>query len=166
MNRRVFNLSLAAAGLSPVWPVVQAQSPGDKSAMNILIKAIPHSEQRYPTVGDWYTTSTRTKDFDQKGEIPNPKDTLQVRMSIMSDWRYEALVAVHELVEALLCARAGVTPKMVDQFDMSWKGEGEPGDDPRAPYFAQHQAATAIEKQFANYLGVDWQAYEKEVDSL
>lgn len=140
--------------------------------MKILIKAIPHSEQRYPTVGDWYTTSTRTKDFDQKGSIPDPRDTLQIRVSIMSDWRYEALVAVHELCEALLCARAGVTPKMVDEFDLSFEAnrvpgdQSEPGDDPKAPYFAQHQAATAIEKQFANYLGVDWAAYEKEVDSL
>lgn len=133
--------------------------------MKITIETIPHEWQRYNTVGDWYLSSTRIKDFDQKG-------TLNIRVSIMSDWRFEALVALHELIEALLCARAGITPKQVDDFDLAFEAKrkpgdkSEPGDDPLAPYFAQHQAAGQIEREFAGYLGVNWEAYKKEVDSL
>lgn len=129
--------------------------------MRINIRTIPHSEQRYPTVGDW-----------ERWRNPAGQDTLRISVSIMSDWRFEALVAIHELCEALLCARAGVTPKQVDEFDLTFEANRvpgdnrEPGDDPKAPYFAQHQAASQIERLMSAYLGVDWNAYEKEVNSL
>ena len=56
--------------------------------MKILIETIKHSEQRYPTVGDYWTDSD---------------GTLQVRVSEMGDDRYALLVAVHEVIEAFLC---------------------------------------------------------------
>lgn len=125
--------------------------------MNIHIKIIEHLKQRYPTVGDWW--------FDDRGD-------LQVRVSKMSDGRYEQLVALHEVVEALACAEDGVDQDDVTAFDMEFEAarkigdESEPGDDKRAPYYKQHQTATAIERLMAVTLGVDWNEYDKEVASL
>jgi hypothetical protein len=118
------------------------------------MKVIPHAEQRYATVGDWYFTKA---------------GNLQIRVSRLSDPRYETLVAVHELVEAVLCKEAGVSQQAVDAFDMAYERNrksgdvSEPGDDPRAPYHHQHQAASWFEKALAEKLGVDWAAYEREV---
>ena len=83
--------------------------------MNITIKTIQHNRQRYDTCGDWW--------FDKKGN-------LQVRVSDMNNWKYEYLVADHEVREALLCKDRGVTQKEVDEFDMGWQrhnGLLEPG---------------------------------------
>jgi DNA polymerase elongation subunit (family B) len=43
--------------------------------------------------------------------------------------------------------------------------DSEPGDDPKAPYYRQHQIATAVERLLAVELGVDWGAYDREVSS-
>lgn len=125
--------------------------------MNIHIKIIPHSHQRYETVGDWF--------YDAHGD-------LQIRVSAMSDGRYEQLVAVHELIEALDCEEHGVEQESVDQFDTQFERDrlagntDEPGDNPRAPYYEEHQFATGVERLLALRLGVDWTSYEKAINAL
>ena len=85
--------------------------------------------------------------------------------------RFEALIALHEAVEALLCEHAGISPAAVDKFDEAYEArrkkgdDSEPGDDPRAPYHKQHVFAEGIERLLATELGVDWPAYDKEVSS-
>jgi hypothetical protein len=120
--------------------------------MHIQIETIPHAQQRYSTAGDW-----------QWG----PNDTLQMRVSTLPDWRYSALIAVHELVEALLCKAHGVTTETVDAWDM---GPGatldDPGDDPRAPYHREHEFGKRVERLLADEFGVDWSAYEDALDAL
>lgn len=118
---------------------------------DIIVETVPHGNQRYPTVGDFLT---------------NENGTLEVRISGMSDWRYNRLIAIHEIVEATLCREAGITEASIDAFDMAFAGEGEPGDDPSAPYRRQHLMATAIEKMLAAAMGVDWLAYEAAVNAL
>ena len=124
--------------------------------MNIYIKIIPHAEQRYDTVGDWYYVG----------------DDLHIRVSKMSDWRFEQLVVQHEYNEAILCEHDGITQKQVDDFDMEFEktrtpgDESEPGDNPQAPYRRQHFFATNTERQLADRLGVDWKDYEAELASL
>jgi hypothetical protein len=124
--------------------------------MNICIKTIPHKEHRYETVGDWF----------YEGE------TLNIRVSKMSDWRYEFLVALHELVEVFLCRYSGVGQKQVDRFDIAYEkkrkagDESEPGDSPKAPYRTQHCIATGVERIVAAFLGVVWADYDKEIQSL
>lgn len=85
--------------------------------MKILIETIPHSEQRYPTVGDWQWTQVKV--LGRSGFPADDKlvPTLHIKVSEMSDWRHEALVAIHEAVEALLCKYAGITEQEVDDFD-------------------------------------------------
>ena len=52
--------------------------------MRIHVEAIPHTQQRYETMGDWWW---------------DPDDTLQMRVSTLPDWRYSMLIAIHELIE-------------------------------------------------------------------
>jgi hypothetical protein len=124
----------------------------------IVISTLRHKDQRYDTVGDW--------------KFHEPQGVLDVTVSKMSDWRYEVLVGIHETVEALLCKQRGVKEVDVTAFDVAYeakrlKGDAsEPGDDPIAPYHAEHVFATKIEKLLAAELGVDWDAYDKEIASL
>ena len=120
--------------------------------ITIIIEVIPHDKQRYPTCGDWQF-------YDNDCQ-------LVVRVSQLGDWRYETLVGIHEVVEALLCKHHGISESVVDQFDMNFIGDGEPGDDPGCPYRKEHHFATIIEKLFASALGVDWQVYDKKVEEL
>lgn len=126
----------------------------------ITIKIIPHKEHRYETVGDWWWT----KDGD-----------LEIRVSKMSDWRYEVCVAIHELVEVVLCKQAGVSQESVDEFDIEYEKQrakslsldtSEPGDSRFAPYRFQHCIATGVERVVAAVLGVNWSDYETEINSL
>jgi len=123
--------------------------------MKIVIETIPHEQQRYTTVGDWF--------FDKDG-------TLQIKVSALSDNKREMLIAVHELVEVLTCGYEGITQEVVDKFDMRFSfvehPDEEPGDSPEAPYKSQHCLATGIERILAAHWGVDWKTYEKELSDL
>lgn len=128
--------------------------------MNINIQTIPHDQHRYPTCGDWW--------LDTEGN-------LQIRVSAMGNQDYEALVALHELVEVLLCKKRGISTERVDAFDMQFEkdrelglhGENdEPGDDPQAPYKREHFFATNIEALMSSELGVDWKTYESTIEKL
>jgi hypothetical protein len=128
--------------------------------MNIAIKTIPHSEHRYPTCGDWWWT---------------PDGDLEIRVSKMSDWRYEVLVGFHELCEVLICKHLGITQAEVDAFDIKFEADRElgihtedeePGDHKDAPYRVQHFIATNCERILALALGVNWADYDNEVVSL
>ena len=118
--------------------------------MNITIKTIQHNRQRYDTCGDWW--------FDKKGN-------LQIRISDMGNWKYEALVADHELQEVLLCKARGITQKQVDEFDLNFKGV-EPGASKKAPYYKEHKFANKVEYGLCKEFGIDWKKYDKRVLSL
>jgi hypothetical protein len=124
--------------------------------LNISIQTIDHKNHRYPTVGDWY----------QRDGV------LYIKVSKMADWRYEFLVALHELIEVMLCRHDGVTEKSVDRFDIRFEknrkkgNEDEPGDDPRAPYVRQHCIATGVERIVAALLGVSWKKYGDAINAL
>lgn len=121
--------------------------------MKIIIETIPHLNQRYDTVGDWF--------FDTDG-------TLHIKVSKLSDPSHEYLIVVHELIEVLLCQHDGVSQEAVDAFDKAFSADRdeEPGDDPGAPYRKQHCFATGVERMLAAELGVDWKAYEQELNDL
>ena len=75
-------------------------------------------------------------------------------------------VAIHEMVEQFLCARDGVSDEVVTAFDAAWDNEDEydeEGDDPTAPYHAQHLAAKAVERRFVEACGDTWEAYDARV---
>jgi hypothetical protein len=119
-------------------------------------RVIPHSEQEYNTVGDYV--------YDG--------DSMEILVSDLGDWRYEYLIAYHELTEIALCKLAGVTLEVINEFDLVFTknrpvgDSSEPGDDPTAPYYQQHQIATQQEKYMAEQLGVDWDEYDGKIALL
>lgn len=125
----------------------------------VVIQVVQHDNQRYPTVGDWMFV----------GNI------LYISISDMGNDLYHTLIATHEYIEAILCKEAGITEEEVTTFDTEfemWRKSGtvgefdEPGNDKKAPYYRQHQAATEVEKKLAEVLGVDWNAYDLAVNTL
>jgi len=125
--------------------------------MKIIIETIPHESQRYPTCGDWW--------WDKDG-------TLQIRVSDMKNWRFESLVAFHELCEVLICKHDGISQESVDAFDIAFEKKrkpgsvDEPGDSIKAPYRKQHGIASGVERVLGAELGVDWNKYADKVESL
>jgi len=101
-----------------------------------------------------------------------------IEVSEMSDPRYEILVAIHELVEKVLCDHKGITEQQVDEFDKKFEDEYisscypdlpeyvEPGNDSKAPYHRQHKIADIVERIVANELDVNWDEYGKEIKSF
>jgi hypothetical protein len=130
--------------------------------LDIHIKVIPHSKQNYSTIGDY------TVDVDKK--------KIEIRISDMGNWRYEALVAVHELVElSIAVLHKGILDKDIIEFDKRFEHEcelnlhpidAEPGDDIRAPYRDEHRFATIVEHMLANELKVNWGDYEQTIINL
>ncbi|HXJ61903.1 MAG TPA: hypothetical protein VNU68_35135 [Verrucomicrobiae bacterium] len=112
----------------------------------IIIEAVPADKMRldaykFPECGDWY--------FDpSNGDLH-----IKVVGADVMDQDEVFLVAFHELAEAKLCLKAGITQGAVDTFDAAFTGDGEPGDSPSAPYQRQHRGAMLLEHMFAILLG-------------
>ena len=123
----------------------------------LAVKVIPHEQQRYNTVGDYFTDEDGVEQF---------------RISLLAENKYEHLAMIHEIVERVLTFHAGVTNDAIDQFDIAFEKRrekeilGEPGDDPKAPYYRMHQIATIVERIVAAELGVDWHQYELSLNDL
>jgi hypothetical protein len=125
--------------------------------MRIEIVTIPHDLQEYATCGNWRWVEP---------------DHLRVWVSEMADWRSVFLVAAHEMVEAALCKNRNISDVDVTAFDIAYEetrvpgDDSEPGDQPQAPYFHQHQGATFIEKATALELEKPWSEYEADIAAL
>lgn len=81
-------------------------------------------------------------------------------------------ILVHELIEAYLCRKHGVTDEAVSAFDDKYEAErkegkhkedDEPGDDPNAPYRIEHQAATHVERAACHALDLSWKTHSQSV---
>lgn len=124
--------------------------------MMIVIKTIPHKKQRYETCGDWQ----------------NINGIMQVKVSDCGNESSELAVALHEIIEQHLCKLSGVSEKKVDAFDLKWDQENEdnvndePGNDPRAPYYAEHKTAMQIERIFIKACGEKWSEHDKRLGAL
>jgi hypothetical protein len=147
--------------------------------MNISIRTIPHADQLYETVGNYFL-------------IPNETDVarrLDVVVSDLRDWKMEFLIGIHETIESALMLAAGIPLIASTDFDVlyeaarpdedGWRNsdavdkfravigpedplptrDSEPGDHPASPYKRQHCFATAVERLLAAELAVDWEAY-------
>lgn len=111
------------------------------------IQSIDHEKQRYDTIGDFFLDH----------------GILNFRISRMKNPDYEMPVLLHELIEWYLVQKKGISIDDIDKFDMAFTGDGEPGDDPSAPYYEEHQFATKIEKGFIEQLGIDWDGYNLDI---
>jgi len=98
----------------------------------IDIKLIPHLKQRYDTTGDYYE-----KDSVLHVRVSKAKD-----LDVWSD-------VLHELVEYFLVKMEEISIAEIEKFDKKYTGKREePGDDPEAPYHAEHMFAKEVEKLF------------------
>jgi hypothetical protein len=79
-------------------------------------------------------------------------------------------IAVHEIIEALLCKHRNIKGKVVTKFDINFEKEikegkhdknAEPGFAPDCPYFKEHKFATKLEKYLINEFDLDWDKYDK-----
>src|SRR5579862_5413581 len=98
--------------------------------LRMQIETIPHETQRYPTVGDYWLDENHIE---------------QIRVSEMMDWRYEVLVAVHEIVEMALTRHRNISEEAITEFDVKFEQEkekglltGEAGNNVNAPYRREH----------------------------
>jgi hypothetical protein len=118
--------------------------------MKIDIEIIPHDCQRYPTVGDW--------------QFSGPE--LIINVSETGNEDYNFLIALHEMIEAYLCKKHGVTEQQVDEWDKSHLESNDPGMLPNCPYGLEHAMATGVELAVGEALGIDFEDYTRKVDSL
>jgi len=127
----------------------------------INIEFIPHHQQRYETVGDYF--------FDVDG-------VLQIRISQMKVEIHAMAVLIHELTEMALLRHEGkVTFEDVDKFDFEFEekrkrgevdDEEEPGMAVDCPYRDQHLIATSVEMAVIASAKVSWKEYEDEIYAL
>lgn len=146
--------------------------------MRIDIRTVPHHEQRYPSSGDWFWTTEKGTPCPSGGE---GCEVLNICVSRMTDPRYEFCLAMHELVEAMLCYFAGVSQSVIDDFDIPHevahaRGDAHypcgcprqllsaPGDDIHAPYRKQHRLADLFDYGLAAIMGLDRDDYDAQVD--
>jgi hypothetical protein len=125
--------------------------------MKILIKTVPHREQRYNTPGDYFVDS---------------EGATNIVVSEFGNEDSEIAVALHELVESYLCKKAGVTVEEIDAWDMAFEDRSdadeyaEPGDHPEAPYHKQHKFALELERRLILECGDDWDEHNERVLSV
>jgi len=118
----------------------------------IHINIIAHNLQEYDTAGNY-------------AELNNK---WAMWITELPDWKYEACLLIHELVEMCLTKAHNVDWKLIDAFDINGEGKDhpDPGTLKSAPYHNEHMLATQLEKRFAKMLGVDWNEYNRVLDSL
>ena len=116
--------------------------------MNIHVEIIPHDRQRYSTSGDWF--------FDEWGD-------LQIKVDDVGHWKSETMVAIHEIIEALLCKDRGIKETDVTKFDTDHPELEDPGLSVEAPYYEEHKIATYIERDVCLHLREDWNEHYERI---
>lgn len=122
--------------------------------------------------------ATAPKEFiraNQCGDWDFGPETILASVSLeLKDKKSQLAVGIHELIEAFLCREHGISDDDVMKFDLMYEKErkagehgdlDEPGDDERAPYRLEHQAATFVERAVCSALGIDWDNHCKDICS-
>jgi len=128
--------------------------------LEISIKQIPAKRQRYRTLGDYFYN----------------KNILSILVNQELGEKAFCAVALHEFVESTLCRFRGIPEVDITNWDIGYektrerefapcgcKHYEEPGDDPHAPYWREHQLATTIERMYIHDLGQNWGDYEQRL---
>lgn len=115
--------------------------------MKITVETLPqHAMRDKNSVGDYLFTAD---------------GHLYVFVSEMADPRHVTLVALHEIVEALVTRHRGIAEPDIMAFDLAHPELDDPGMSQEAPYHKEHLLASGIEMIMATELDVDWTAYEE-----
>jgi hypothetical protein len=108
----------------------------------IFAITVPQKDQRYFTLGDYV-------EYDH---------IIQFRISKQKDERMEQLIFFHELIEKILCMDRGISEHDIEHWDAICE-DYEPGENPHAPYHAEHMFAESLERKLCKELGIDWDYY-------
>lgn len=124
-----------------------------KHLPTICIDTIEHRLQNYDTAGDYYSRGDKQ---------------WFLRVSKLPDWKMEAAIVIHELMEMFLTKANGIDWGVIDEFDKNGEGKDhpDPGTLKSAPYHKEHKFATKIEKMFCKEIGLDWDEYNEVLDGL
>ena len=126
--------------------------------MRYVIATRKKESMRYPTAGDYYTVS----------------GTIFIDVCKQKKEEYDLLIAFHELIEEFLTRKRGIRETDIMAYDKMFEEErdrgihdefAEPGEDERAQYFKEHAFAAKLERQLCEDLGLDWETYNKELES-
>ena len=113
------------------------------------ISAIDNNEQAYNTVGDYGETKP---------------GHWWIKTSKFSSQIYELALAVHEMIELVLCLKAGITDEDILAFDKAHPEDDNPGQLKDAPYHKQHMIAEQIENLIIVMCGGSLPDYWEECD--
>ena len=128
--------------------------------MKIEIEIKPLDQMRYNTVGDYF--------YKKDG-------TLKFEIADTGNDTYNTMILIHEIAEELMTRNKGITEKKISEFDFKFEkerqsglhsAEAEPGFDIRSPYEPQHMISTAIEMIICSHLGIKWNKYNYDINSL
>lgn len=127
--------------------------------MKIIIEQVPNADIK------------KRKGFGGADWWYDANQNLQIRVATELKWGEGMALAVHELVEALICSYMGISVEEVDEFDsLHIDEEKDPnfnsGDQSNAPYKEPHTYATAVERILTGIFGVDWKSYDENLSKL
>lgn len=124
-----------------------------RKAVYVTIQTSPPNLIRNLQVGDWHYSVASVAALVSLA-IRDPDSQLAI--------------GIHELIEAWMCRKVGITDEAVCEFDETYEAERaegkhsedeEPGDDPRCPYREQHAAATFVERAVCAAIGLPWKIH-------
>jgi hypothetical protein len=119
---------------------------------SIIVRVVPLAKMRYATLGDWRR--------DRLGRL-----IIEVAEGHPAGFKAAIAVAIHEITEVLLCEERGISDAVVTKWDKAHPKANEPGEIRGAPYFKEHAAASAVEREFVKRVGLgDFDAYNKGWD--
>jgi hypothetical protein len=118
--------------------------------------------------------SAEMREGEPMGDYWWEGEDLHIRVVDTGNERYNFLVFQHELVESMLGKFAKVPEPDSLKFDEDYERRRltvgvryeEPGNDPSAPYYQQHQAAEVVERFLAQTMGINWEEYSEAFDKL
>jgi hypothetical protein len=76
---------------------------------------------------------------------------------------FNRLLLIHAMIEELLAQKDGITIKQIDEFDHSYHGKGEPGEEVKCPYRDAHVTAKGVEMILCAKMGIPWKVYEENL---
>jgi len=89
-----------------------------------------------------------------------------IRVADTGNWKYNILVAIHELIESGSLSRLWRNRKAGRPLRPCAPDEEDPGTHPKAPYRIQHLTAMGVEMILAACMGVNWRVYEDALDAI
>lgn len=100
-----------------------------------------------------------------------PDGDWNIIASELRNIHHSELILTHEFIEVILVRAAGIPEPVIDAWDAYFEilrqyglvgPDDEPGDDPRSPYYEQHQLATKVEKIVCEEgFKLDWDKYDE-----